>query len=238
MQFLKPLSWLISLGLHGAIVAFAVVTFTGSNALDAGSGDDMFMVEQGISIEGVTNFGEAEEMIELADIPPMQATQAPPEIPEVEPELTEVISSTQSTTEAPALEELPEPVDEEKPEEVAVEEQAAQVAKLIEKSSGQAQEGGDSNLLREYKGLLRKAIGRVPVKPRTRRKGSVLLRFSVGPSGDLILRTVEESSGSKALDEAALAALDRTKFPPMPDELTGEPVEATIRFNFRTKKRR
>jgi protein TonB len=238
MQFLKPLSWIFSLALHGVIVAFAVVTFTGSNAaLDAGSGDDMFVVEQGISIEGVTNFGEAAEMIELADIPPIQATEAPPEVPEIEPELTEVISSTQSTTEAPALEELPEPVEEDKPEEVAVEEQAAQVATLIEKSSGQAQEGGTSNLLREYKGLLRKAIGRVPVKPRTRRKGSVLLRFAVGPSGDLLMRTVEESSGSSALDEAALAALDRTDFPPMPQELTGEPVEATIRFNFRTKQR-
>ncbi len=111
------------------------------------------------------------------------------------------------------------------------------MAGLIEKTSGQAEEGGDSNLLREYKGLLRKAIGRVPVKPRTRRKGSVLLRFSVGPSGDLLMRIVEESSGSDALDEAALAALDRTDFPPMPQELTGAPVEAPIRFNFRTKQR-
>ena len=135
MQLLNPISWILSLVLHGAIVAFALVSFTGSNALDAGSGDDMFVVEQGISIEGVTNFGEAAEMIELADIPPIQATEAPPEVPEIEPELTEVISSTQSTTEAPALAQLLEPGEQYEPESAALAEQAAQATTLLQHNS-------------------------------------------------------------------------------------------------------
>lgn len=234
MQLLRPLAVLLSLGLHAGVV-FALIGVTGGSALDAGSGSDMFVVEQGISIEGVTNFGEAEEMIETVDIPPVQATQEPREVKEIEPELTEVVTSTQSTNEAPVLEEEPEPVEEDKPVAVPVEEQAPQVATLIEKSSGAAQEGGDTTMRLAYLGTLRKALERTKVNPRSLRTGTVLVRFTVGPSGKVISRAVQKSSGSKLLDEAAIAALDRTTFPPMPEDLTGEPIEVQVPFKFLTR---
>jgi periplasmic protein TonB len=234
MQFLRPIAVLLSLGLHAGVV-FALVGVTSGGALDSGTGDDTFVVEQGISIEGVTNFGEAEEMIETVDIPPVQATEEPQEVKEIEPELTEVVTSTAGEHEAPVLEEEPEPVEEEKPVAVPVEEQAPQVATLVEKSSGAAQAGGDSTLRLAYLGTLRKTLERTKVNPRSRKTGTVLVRFTVGPSGNVISREVQKSSGSKVLDEAAIAALDRTSFPPMPDDLAGSTIEVQVPFKFLTR---
>ena len=101
-----------------------------------------------------------------------------------------------------------------------VEEQAPQVATLIEQSSGIAQEGGDTTQRRAYLGQVRKTLERSKVNPRSTISGTVMLRFTVGAKGELLSRTVLQSSGSKLLDDAAMAALDRAApFPPMPQEL-------------------
>jgi protein TonB len=235
MQILRPITWLISLGLHAGLV-FALIGVTGGAALDAGSGGDMFVVEQGIALEGVAKFGEAEEMIETVDIPPVQPTAQPEPIKEIEPELTEVVTSTQSANEEQVVREEPKPVEEEKPVAVPVEEQAPQVATLIEQSSGAAQEGGDTTVRLVYLGTLRKTLERSKVNPRSRKSGTVMIRFTVGPSGEVLSREVKKSSGSKILDEAAMAALDRASpFPPMPENLAQGPIEVQVPFNFITR---
>ena len=53
MDALRPTTWLLSLGLHAAVLA-AFVGIGGGAALESGSGDDMVMVEQGIALEGLT----------------------------------------------------------------------------------------------------------------------------------------------------------------------------------------
>jgi protein TonB len=226
---------LVSLGLHAGIV-FALIGVTGGAALDAGSGGDMFVVEQGIALEGVTKFGEAEEMIETIDIPPIQATTEPEPVREIEPELTEVVTSTQSTHEEQVVPDEPKPIEEEKPIAVPIDEQAPQVATLIEQSSGAAQEGGDTTVRLAYLGTLRKTLERSKVNPRSRLSGTVLIRFTVGRSGEILSREVKKSSGSKILDDAAMAALDRASpFPPMPENLAQGPLEVQVPFNFVTR---
>jgi protein TonB len=235
MQILRPITWLLSIGLHGAIL-FAAIGVTGGAALDAGSGSDIFVVEKGIALEGVTNFGEAEEMIETVDIPPVQPTVQPKPLEEIEPELTDVVTSTQSTNEDQVAREEPEPVEEEKPIAVPVNEQAPQVATLIEQSSGAAMEGGDTTVRLAYLGTLRKTLERSKVNPRSRLAGTVMIRFTVGPSGEVLSREVKKSSGSKVLDDAAMAALDRASpFPPMPENLAQGPIEVQVPFNFITR---
>jgi protein TonB len=205
-------------------------------ALDAGSGGDMFVVEQGIALEGVTKFGEAEEMIETVDIPPVQEVTEPKPVEEIKPELTDVVTSTESEHEEQVVAEEPKPVEEEKPVAQPVEEQAPQVATLIEQSSGAAQEGGDTTMLLAYRGTVRKALERSKVNPRSRVTGTVLVRFTVGASGQLLSREVEKSSGSKLLDDAAVAAVERAApFPPMPKELAGEPMEMKVPYRFTTR---
>ena len=65
-----------------------------------------------------------------------------------------------------------------------MQEQAPQVATLLEQSSGQAQQGGDTTQRRAYLGTLSKSIERAKVNPRSRQAGTVMVRFTVGPDGN------------------------------------------------------
>ena len=212
------------------------MSFGGGAALEAGTGDDQVVVEQGIALEGLAKFGEAEEMIETVDIPPMQAAEVPQPVEEIKPELTDVVTSTEGKHEEQVMSEEPKPVEEERPQEVPVEEQAPQVATLIEQSSGAAQEGGDTTQRLAYLGQVRKTLERSKVNPRSTISGTVLIKFTVGPKGELLSRIVQQSSGSKILDDAAMAALDRAApFPPLPQEIASGPLEVQVPFRFITR---
>ncbi len=227
--------FLFSLGLHAALLLM-LVGVSGGAALDAGSGDDLVVVEQGIALEGLTKFGEAEEMIETVDIAPVQAADAPKPVEEIKPELTDVVTATESPHEEQVVPDEPKPVEEEQPVQVPVQEQAPQVATLIEKSSGAAQEGGDTTSRMAYLGQVRKSLERSKVNPRSSLAGTVLIRFTVGPAGDVLSRVVQKSSGSKLLDDAAMASLDRAApFPAMPQDLARGPLEVQVPFNFVTR---
>ena len=233
---LRFVTIILSLGLHAALF-LPLMSFGGGAALEAGTGDDQVVVEQGIALEGFTKFGEAEEMIETIDIPPIQAAEVPQPVEEVKPELTDVVTSTEGKHEEQVMSEEPKPVEEEeRPQEVAVMEQAPQVATLIEQSSGAAQEGGDTTQRLAYLGQVRKTLERSKVNPRSKVAGTVLLKFTVGPKGELLSRTVQRSSGSKILDDAAMAALDRAApFPPLPQEIASGPLEVQVPFRFITR---
>jgi protein TonB len=234
MRFLRPTTWLLSLGLHAGLVLAIIGIGAGGAALDQGSGSDTFVVEQGIALEGVAKLGEAEETIETEDIPPVQAAQPEP-IKEIEPELTNVVTSSTSEQEAEVLPDEIKPL-EEKPVATPVEEQAPQVATLVEQSSGAEQKGGDTTLLLAYRGSVRKALERSKVYPHSRHSGTVLVKFTVDPSGHLLSHAVAKSSGSKLLDEAAMDAVERAApFPPMPKEIAGEPMEMKVPYHFRTR---
>lgn len=227
--------FLFSLGLHAALLLM-LVGVSGGAALDAGSGDDLVVVEQGIALEGLAKFGEAEEMIETVDIAPVQAADAPKPVEEIKPELTDVVTATESPHEEQVVPDEPKPVEEEQPVQVPVQEQAPQVATLIEKSSGAAQEGGDTTSRMAYLGQVRKSLERSKVNPRSSLAGTVLIRFTVGPAGDVLSRVVQKSSGSKLLDDAAMASLDRAApFPAMPQDLARGPLEVQVPFNFVTR---
>ena len=235
MRILQPTTWLLSLGLHAGLL-LALVGVAGGSALDAGTGNDLVVVEQGIAVEGLAKFGEAEEMIETVDIAPVQAADVPKPVEEIKPELTEVVTATESPHEEQAVPEEPKPVEEEQPVQVPVQEQAPQVATLIEKSSGAAQEGGDTTMRMAYLGQVRKSLERSKVNPRSQLAGTVLIRFTVGPMGEVLSRVVQKSSGSKLLDDAAMASLDRAApFPAMPQDLARGPLEVQVPFNFVTR---
>ena len=232
---LRFVTIIFSLGLHAALF-LPLMSFGGGAALEAGTGDDQVVVEQGIALEGLTKFGEAEEMIETIDIPPIQAAEVPQPVEEIKPELTDVVTSTEGKHDEQAMPEEPKPVEEERPQEVPVKEQAPQVATLIEQSSGAAQEGGDTTQRLAYLGQVRKTLERSKVNPRSTMSGTVLLKFTVGPKGELLSRTVQRSSGSKVLDDAAMAALDRAApFPPLPQEIASGPLEVQVPFRFITR---
>ena len=111
MQMLRLATIFLSIGLHAALF-LPFMSFGGGAALEAGTGDDQVVVEQGIALEGLAKFGEAEEMIETVDIPPVQAIETPQPVEEIKPELTDVVTSTEGKHEEQAMTEEPKPVEE------------------------------------------------------------------------------------------------------------------------------
>src|SRR6185295_19677555 len=104
------------------------------------------------------------------------ASDVPEPVKEIEPELTDVVTATESKHEEQVVAEDPKPIEEEKPMEMSVKEQAPQVATLIEQSSGTAQEGGDTTERRAYLGQVRKTLERSKVNPRSTISGMVVTR--------------------------------------------------------------
>lgn len=292
---LRAITGLLSIALHGAIVGVLLIT-PGGASLDQGSGEETFVVEQGIAIEGVSELGNAEfEVAAVEAPPPVLATPPPPEkvedVPEdvpiretqeytpietdeppplEQPKLHEdipvVIGSAEgpeqlgiTTEELPLpkdtevtelheikpIEDLPEPPEEvrepevqeltrppDEPEQVAVIEQT-QMSIEEQRAAGASQDGGRATALSAYRGKLYSNISRKKVTPRSRRVGTVVVRFTVGRQGELLSSEVTQSSGHQVLDEAAIASISRAApFPPMPNEASDGPLVVSVPFKF------
>ena len=210
-------------------------------AFDSGTGNDSVLVEQGIAIEGMAKLGDALQTIETADVTPV-AQETPPPLLEVKPvdELRDAITATESKIEEHIVkaEEPPPPTPEPpKPDVVAAKDQPQQVAMLSEQSSGEAKQGSLTTTARtEYLGRLSKVLEKAKINPRSKLAGTVIVKFKVGADGELLSREITTSSGSKVLDEAAVAALDRAApFPAMPQEVANEPMVVSVPFKFITR---
>ncbi|HPG88383.1 MAG TPA: TonB family protein [Hyphomicrobium sp.] len=244
MQSLRAVAVTLSLVVHGSL-GYALIAkpqMTVSDAFDAGTGTDSILVEQGIAIEGLAKLGDAIETIETAEVVPMVAETPPPveEVKEID-ELKDAITSEASTVEDNIVktEEEPPPEIEEKPPitEAMPVEQPEQIAIVTEQSSGEAKSGSvDATQRTQYLGKLRDVLERSKINPRSRLAGTVWVKFKVGMNGELMSREIMTSSGSKVLDDAAVAALERAApFPPMPNTVADEPLVVSVPFKFITR---
>lgn len=237
MNWLRAIAILLSVLIHGSIgyAMWPHLQQSDSQALDMGKGTDIVLVEQGIAEEGMSKLGDALETIETAEVVPVQA--APPPPPEqVKPdELRDVISSEASSveqqvvnlTDPPPLKEPPPP------ETIQAQAQPQQVAVVTQQSSGEAKTGGDAKMLGLYLGKINNRVQRAKVNPRSSVAGTVVMRFTIGLDGKLLSKEVAKSSGSKILDDAARASLDRAApFPPIPPEVSIKPLAFTQPFRF------
>jgi protein TonB len=227
-------TWLTSLAIHALAVAF-FMTASGGAALEEGSGADSFVVEQGIAIEGVSKIGDAEVDVQAVEAPPQVLQSSPPidEVKPVEQDEQHVIGSDEGPEQEKVVKE-PEPdkVQEPKPKQMAAVEQTE--APVDEKkAAGAKQSGGDVTAMSAYRGKLFAHLSGKKVNPRSRKQGTVVIQFTVGPQGDLISREVTSSSGSKILDDAAVASIDHAApFPPMPSEAGTGPLVVSVPFKF------
>lgn len=251
---LRIITWLVSLGIHGAFAAVMLWPSSSGAALEQGSGDDIMMIEQGIALQGVAKLGEDVVSVEAVEAPPVQTAAAQPleqieaveeqkelpveDVPEVEPiEDTVVTSETGPENELvePMKEELKEPEPEVKeqplPQQVATVQQETVIA--MRESSGDEKKGGDATAHRAYLGKLRTHLERSKVNPRTTLIGTAVVRLTVKSDGELVAHRIVKSSGSKALDNAALASIQRASpFPEIPDEVGEETIEVSVPFKF------
>lgn len=209
-------------------------------SFDAGSGSDDFMLEKGIAIEGVGLFGENRETVHAAEVPPQEQVTARPPVEQAKVEdKPEVITSTstEQNNVVAAKEPEPEPVkatpEPPPPQQVAAVEVPPQQAVSMEASAARAHTGGDAKLLSMYRGEISKKLQKSKVLPKSRASGLVVVRFEVGQAGELLSREVERSSGSRVLDDAAVAALDKAApFPPIPPEAGKQTLVMSVPFEF------
>lgn len=251
---LRLITWLVSLGIHGAFAAVMLWPSSSGAALEQGTGDDIMMIEQGIALQGVAKLGEDVVSVEAVEAPPVQTAAAQPleqieaveeqkelpveDVPEVEPiEDTVVASETGPENELvePTKEELKEPEPEVKeqplPQQVATVQQETVIA--MRESSGDEKKGGDATAHRAYLGKLRTHLEHSKVNPRTTLIGTAVVRLTVKSDGELVAHRIVKSSGSKQLDNAALASIERASpFPAIPDEVGEETIEVSVPFKF------
>ena len=235
MQILRPIAVLFSLAAHAAVGLAFVTSEPAMTAFDEGDGSDAFSTELTISIEGSSMLGGTEEVVEAMDIAPVQEAVKAEPVEIKEPELKDIITASEAPTEAPAEIEKAEPVEEEKPVEMTAVEVAPTVA-AEQQNIGSKLSGGDITARRIYMGEVAKKLHRNKVNPRSQQTGTVLLRFTVDPRGEILSRTILQSSGSKVLDDAAMAALERSApFPPLPSTVASGPLEMQVPFRFMTR---
>lgn len=222
---LRALTWMISFLLHGAVVGFFLVS-TGGAALEEGTGEDTFIVEQGVY----------SERIEAVEAPPPVPLAAKPveEVKPVEEDVPHVIGSEAGPEQDKiVLEEKPEDIPEVKEEPKVAVAQATEIAVDEQKETGEKKSGGSVTAMSAYRGRLFAHISKKKVNPRSKIAGTVVVRFKVGPQGELLSREVATSSGSKLLDDAAVQSIERAApFPKMPEDATDESMVVSVPFKF------
>ena len=83
--------------------------------------------------------------------------------------------------------------------------------------------------IERHKGYPPSALGR-------RESGVARVAFAIDREGHVIDRRIIQSSGHAALDQEAIATLERAQpFPAPPEELAGERFEFTVPVNFTVK---
>lgn len=222
---LRTLTWLISFALHGGVVAFFLATPSDAY-LDMGSGDDTFVVEQGVYQEQVT----------AVEAPPQVLQSAPPveEVKPIEEDTQAVISSESGPQQEKVVEEIPEEVKEPQKEQLAAVQQTELAIEEQKAREEEGQTGGNTTVMSAYRGKLFSHISKKKMNPRSKFAGTAVVRFTVGPEGELISREIATSSGSKTLDDAAIASIDRAApFPAMPGEAKSDgPLVVNVPFKF------
>lgn len=224
---LRAFTWLTSFALHGALAGFFLIS-PGGTSLEEGIGEDTFIVEQGVY----------SERIEAVEAPP-PVPVAPKPVEEIKPIEEEDVQHVIGSESGPeqdrvVLEEKPEELQEIKPEEqqVAVVE-PTEIAVEEQKEMGERKTGGDVTAMSAYRGRLFAHISKKKVNPRSRLAGTVVVRFTVGPQGELISREIATSSGSKMLDDAAVASVERAApFPALPSDASDGPLVVSVPFKF------
>jgi protein TonB len=222
---LRTLTWLISFALHGGVAAFFLAS-PGGASLEEGSGDDIFIVEQGVYSEAV----------EAVEAPPQVLQSAPPveEVKPIEEDTQAVISSESGPEQEKVVEEIPEEVKEPQKEQLAAVQQTELAVEEQKAREEEGKTGGNTTAMSAYRGKLFSHISKKKMNPRSKFAGTAVVRFTVGPEGELISREIATSSGSKTLDDAAIASIDRAApFPAMPSEAKSDgPLVVSVPFKF------
>ena len=246
MNQVRSIAVALSLIAHGSF-AYAltrhVSTETNFVAFEAGSGDDQFVVEQGIGIDNIVKLGDDVQTVRTAELTPVETLPTPVEETKPVEDTPQVITSVSETAIEDNIVKPEEPLPEIKPQETApvqAVEQPVQVAIAKDASSGGEQTGGDASALAEYRGKLVKLFQECKFPPKRRIIGNAQVRIVVDELGKVVNREIVKSSGDPKVDEAALANVDYALndckdegLPKAPEGLTASDRTVIQGYNFK-----
>ena len=72
----------------------------------------------------------------------------------------------------------------------------------------------------------------IPESARLGRKGRVLVQFIIDRRGRIPKLVIAESSGTAAMDRAAVAGISASVLPPLPNNFTGEEIRLQLAFGY------
>jgi periplasmic protein TonB len=158
--------------------------------------------------------------------PDQMDVKAPDDVEQPEPD------EPQEPVERKEVKEIePEVVEQPLPKQVATLQQESVDAQR--ESSGVQKKGGDTTAHTAYLGTLRSHLEKHKVNPRTQTAGTAVIRFTVDANGGIAELKVTKGSGSKALDDAALASIEKAvPYPPIPKNLGRGYLEISVPFKF------
>jgi protein TonB len=215
-------------------VAGALIGQMSGTASEPGSGTDRFRLESGIGIESVVTFGDAAETVAQTDASPPVAHAEEVQPQEVKEDTPPAIATTAESSQTTVVAKE-EPLQEQAKAEEQATPQPVQVAQDEQQQATSAsQSGGLATILSAYYSSMSRAFARHKINPRTKLAGTAVVRYSIDPSGRILSREIEKSSGSPVLDDAALKSVDRTaQLPPVPKEIVAaQPLTFSIPYNY------
>ena len=190
--------------------------------------------QQELPVEDVPEVQPVQDMVLASETGPESELVQPPEEllnePEPEVEEQEIVAPIQEPVKEPELDLKEQPL----PQQIAA--VAQQTVITMRASSGEELRGGDATAHRAYLGKLRTHLEGSKVNPRTKRVGTAVVRLTVKSNGELVSNEIVKSSGSKKLDDAALASIaNAAPFPSIPSEVGQETISVSVPFRFKVR---
>ena len=190
--------------------------------------------QQELPVEDVPEVQPVQDMVLASETGPESELVQPPEEllnePEPEVEEQEIVAPIQEPVKEPELDLKEQPL----PQQIAAVAQQTVIA--MRASSGEELRGGDATAHRAYLGKLRTHLEGSKVNPRTKRVGTAVVRLTVNSNGKLVSNEIVKSSGSKKLDNAALASIaNAAPFPSIPSEVGQETISVSVPFRFKVR---
>jgi outer membrane biosynthesis protein TonB len=246
MNSVRSIAVALSLIVHGSF-AYALTRHVSTSnefaAFDAGTGDDQFVVEQGIGIDNIVKLGDDVQTIRTSELTPVETLPTPVQETKPVEELQQAITSVSEKAVDDNIVKTEDPLPEIKPQEtkpVEAVEKPVQVAIAKDASSGGEQTGGNATALAEYKGKLVKLFQECKFAPKKRLVGNAQVRIVVNELGKVVNREIVKSSGDPKVDQAALANVDYALndckdegLPKAPEGLTATDRTVIQGYNFK-----
>jgi TonB family protein len=210
--------------------------------------DDLYAGSGGQVIDAISVTMVASDVLEARDQPPtptpssaaasVDTTDGTPAVQreekKEEKEETKEKPREEPVREAEAVIEVPQEKQQQEKQVAAVSAEGGETARSerATESAANAAAAASPGVAREYSRYVTQALAKTKPKG-TGTLGTVRVKLTIAANGDLTVATVTKSSGITQLDELAISAVRRTRFPSPPTGMTAAQLTFEVPYHFR-----